>query len=181
MKLIPHKSRMLFLAAAFFMLLPSLLERYDGHTGRILVASPDIVEEPFRESVIYLKTHGFYQAQGFIVNKKKPAARDGGDERFYGGPVAYPALLSVMDRYSDGGIGVRSVLSPPGGSVQDSLMLEGYAGWTLMQLNREIMKGYWDVIDYDPALVFETPPEKMWSKARARVLKDKPVSTKGVL
>ncbi len=41
----------------------------------------------------------------------------------------------------------------------------GYSGWGILQLERELLRGSWGVIDYDPEIVFETKPKKIWKKA----------------
>lgn len=155
MRLTPHKARFYLLLAAFMMALPTLAGINGGHSGKLLVATPRVSSGPFERSVIYLVWHNFFSAHGFIVNRPSP-------EGYIGGPVS-PEMLSIMQQAEDGGITFASTVTAEGRK------LYGYAGWGPMQLNYEIFRGLWDVIDYDPALVFSIPEIKIWPAARARV------------
>jgi len=44
----------------------------------------------------------------------------------------------------------------------------GYAGWAAGQLDAEIARGDWYVVEADPALLFETPASERWERARER-------------
>ncbi len=109
------------IALALFLALPALPGRADEKapagsrnttslTGQLLVASPDIADPRFHETVIYMITHRPDGASGLVVNKVfgegaigeflKRLDIDVGDAgatiRFhYGGPVA-PASVSVL-------------------------------------------------------------------------------------
>ena len=41
----------------------------------------------------------------------------------------------------------------------------GYAGWGAQQLESELAQGAWLTADVTPALIFDTPAEKMWEQA----------------
>jgi putative transcriptional regulator len=41
----------------------------------------------------------------------------------------------------------------------------GYAGWGAHQLESELAQGAWLTADVTPALVFDTPPQRMWDVA----------------
>lgn len=43
----------------------------------------------------------------------------------------------------------------------------GYAGWDAEQLDQEIQRGSWIVLDFDERLIFEVPLEKRWEQAIA--------------
>jgi putative AlgH/UPF0301 family transcriptional regulator len=40
--------------------------------------------------------------------------------------------------------------------------VNGYSGWGFRQLEKEIKRGHWKVIDYDGKVVTQTPAGKMW-------------------
>ena len=48
-------------------------------------------------------------------------------------------------------------------------MLTGYAGWGPGQLDTEMAASAWLTVDVDPALVFDTPADEMWSLAIRRL------------
>ncbi|WP_440054054.1 YqgE/AlgH family protein [Pseudoalteromonas sp. T1lg65] len=41
----------------------------------------------------------------------------------------------------------------------------GYAGWVSGQLEKELKENSWLVVEADPEIIFNTPPEKRWEKA----------------
>ena len=47
----------------------------------------------------------------------------------------------------------------------DLLFILGYAGWDAGQLDIEIQKNAWLVVEPDPALVFDGAPEEKWTRA----------------
>lgn len=47
--------------------------------------------------------------------------------------------------------------------------LLGYAGWDIDQLDDEIAEGLWIEVPFEERLVFNTPPEKAWKEALAKV------------
>ncbi len=164
--------------------------------GRLLVASERLVDPNFEHTVVFVVTHDADGAFGLVINRpygrapaKKLLARLGlpfqdarGEiELAYGGPVQ-PAMGFVLHtpdyqiegtrRVSDG----ISLTSDPrilvdiaaGRGPRAYLATLGYAGWAPGQLDAELARGDWYVVDADPALLFEIPPEKRWQEARDR-------------
>ncbi len=192
MRLTPHSARFYLLMAALLLALPGIGRLYKGHTGELLVAAPRISTGPFQDTVVYIVRHDFFRAYGYVVNKpvSPPDASLSSAAKldmpvFFGGPVASDSSVSVAGEDRDGNFMIflnadDGSGDPPANDVSarpydaDSLLnrraLIGYAGWGPFQLNLEIMHGMWGVIPYDPALVFGTPPEKMWGEARKRFL-----------
>ena len=41
----------------------------------------------------------------------------------------------------------------------------GYAGWVSGQLEKELKENTWLVVEADPEIIFNTPPNKRWEKA----------------
>lgn len=169
MRLTPHPARVYLLAAAFLLALPTLTGLYTGHSGRLLVATVKIPPGgPFYRSVVYIASHGFFSAHGFVVNLPM---EDG--DAFLGGPLAKENFV-ILARGADGAVSFSS-------ADENGREIYGYAGWGPLQLNYEIVRGGWDVIDYDPALVFDTPIDDMWDAARKRVFEQQPVADSKVL
>lgn len=51
----------------------------------------------------------------------------------------------------------------------DHLLALGYAGWAPGQLEAELARGDWGVLEAATELLFDTPAETMWDEARARL------------
>jgi putative transcriptional regulator len=52
-----------------------------------------------------------------------------------------------------------------GKGPEQMLFILGYAGWGAGQLDQELQENAWLVVDPDPAIIFETVPEKKWERA----------------
>lgn len=196
----PPMARLYLLVAALLLALPGAGRLYEGTTGKLLVATYGIDREPFRRSVVYVVHHDFFGAYGFILNKPSQGEVSGiGEEtipRWLGGPVRPQEPSFVMGREKEGA-GLW-MFPRHGESEEDPELFSkaqetiaqgvtnlrgmfGYAGWTVFQVDWEIFRGRWAVIDFDPALVFDTPPEEMWGKAleRARADRQNGIDTDG--
>lgn len=173
MKITPHKARYYLFYAVLLLALPSILSQYQGHTGKILVATDAVNGTPFEGTVIYLVKHDLWSAQGFIINKPLENAVDGKMPLFYGGPVGFPATTHVMVPDQAGYLNGVMVEPYDGqASVPDkknARVFSGYAGWGVFQLNGELFRGAWDVIDYDPDLMFSNDLQGVYPRALDRV------------
>lgn len=56
------------LLAAFFILLPTMLGFYHGDRHKYIVASSMLDDPAFKDTVIYLFDHQWYQARGLVLN-----------------------------------------------------------------------------------------------------------------
>lgn len=175
----PHIARVYLLAAAFLLALPTLASFYKGHTGKLLVAaySTGASGGPFERSVIYLVHHDLWSAHGYILNRpldKGERVPSSPYRELYGGPVAEGTPVALMGRDAQDDILFLSS-DAAADELENISLLYGYAGWGPVQLNYEIMRGHWSVMDYDPEIVFETPSGAMWQQARDRFLEQSPV------
>lgn len=165
-------------------------------TGRLLVATPEIGDPRFAQTVIYIFSHNENGATGLVVNRplaKGPISdllKGVGDETegasgeivlHYGGPVE-PGQGSVLhsDDYVgketlvvDGGLAVtvdieilRSIARGKG--PRRSLFALGYAGWAPGQLEAEIKAKAWFSIPAEEALIFDGDAKTKWDRAVAR-------------
>jgi putative transcriptional regulator len=165
--------------------------------GKLLVAQERLDGSSFERTVILLFDHDSGGAFGLTLNR--PVGRleisdfldgigmDGADvggsiDVYSGGPVQQrmPFLIHSDEYRTDdtshqaGGAAItlsEEILRAIGsgeGPVYSRLVL-GYAGWAGGQLEGEIARGSWHVIDSDPALIFETPPGAMWRRATDKV------------
>ena len=165
--------------------------------GKLLVADASMPDPRFAESVIYLVRHDEEGAFGLIINKplaKLPLADmlrkldlEGTDTRaemdlYYGGPVQRELGFVLHSRDFDasddtmtveGGFavsGVRQVLRAisENKGPEKALFAAGYAGWAPDQLDGELERGDWAVVDADEALIFDLPVSEKWPAALDR-------------
>ena len=165
--------------------------------GKLLVADPSIADPRFARAVIYLVRHDDDGAFGLIVNKplaKFPLAKllaqlelEAADsaaelELYAGGPVQRElgfvlhssdfATAKATKRVDDGFAvsGVRQVLRALADDKgpKKALFTIGYAGWGPDQLDAELARGDWNVIDADETLVFDLPVSEKWPAAHDR-------------
>lgn len=159
--------------------------------GRVLVATPLIDEPTFHRSVVLLLAHGDEGALGVVVNR--PSDLDvvevlpewGGVAAepavvFVGGPVGDGAVICLgrTARPSAGGwdrvvgsVGMVDLAGDPH-TVQRELaevrFYGGYAGWGVGQLEQEIADDAWVVADAEPADIFATDPDELWTRVLHR-------------
>ncbi len=161
----------------------------DGARSILLVASNRITDASFERSVVLVTRHGGDEPIGVVLNRPTEvplkevfgdvtgldAARD---RLFFGGPVSRRMLVFVFRAESRP---EHSVELMPGVfmSLDATLLREllrrdqpaaglriyaGYAGWTAGQLEQEITRGDWHVIEASAEAVFSTEPESLWQE-----------------
>jgi putative transcriptional regulator len=180
--------------------LPSQTELPDSTiwlTGQLLIASPQLRDQPFDHAVILLAQHSREGALGLVINRPLDRPRPiasllaafGADASgvtdsvrvFAGGPVNPNAgfvLHSAEYRVADTvDIDGRVALTAAPDVLRDmalgkgpdkSLIAFGYAGWGPSQLDNEIGRGDWYSVPEDPELVFDDDRTKVWVDAMAR-------------
>lgn len=169
----------------------------ESFAGKLLVADKSMLDPRFAQTVIYLVRHDEKGAFGLIVNKplvKIPLADllrqlnvEGTETQaeldlYFGGPVqgelgfvlhsrdfaAAKATATVQGGYavSDVRQVLRAISEQKG--PEKALFAVGYAGWAAKQLDAELERGDWSVIDADEDLVFDLPVSEKWSAALDR-------------
>ncbi|MDQ1709538.1 MAG: putative transcriptional regulator [Frankiaceae bacterium] len=158
----------------------------DGFRGRLLVATPALVDPNFARSVILLLEFGDEGAVGVVLNRPSgtPVANVLPDWSlhtaepgvvFVGGPVS-PDGAICLGRSPTGGVGVPPWtffdgligtvdLTAGPDSVDDRTAVRvyaGYAGWGAEQLELEIEIGSWYVVDGSADDVFCREPDELW-------------------
>jgi len=157
--------------------------------GRFLVASRNLADPHFSRTVVYLVAHSDEGSLGLVVNRPSEIrladavsdVEDGEGEDhaiFYGGPVKYSMITMLMRSEKQNPL-VRQVADDVFFShdrrVLDRLLAEhkpaaalrfymGHAGWIAGQLQQEIGRGDWFVVDADPANIFSTRPASLWTR-----------------
>ncbi|MBI2999458.1 MAG: YqgE/AlgH family protein [Deltaproteobacteria bacterium] len=165
-------------------------------TGQLLVATPEMGDPRFAETIVYIVEHDQNGAMGLVINRplaKGPIAdllRGLGVESraargeiviHYGGPVEHEtAYVLHSDDYAGkgttvvgGGVAVtvdteivRAIAEGKG--PRQSLFIFGYAGWAPGQLEAEIRANAWFTIPAEKKLIFDDDPETKWEHAMAR-------------
>lgn len=186
---------LLFFGALFFSSWPVLLladqlepmPHESASSSILLVASQQMPDPRFRQTVLLVTRHGNAGPIGVILNRPEditldkmfpdyPAVKE--FTLFYGGPV-YPNQVSYLVR---GGEAVKGTLTVSKDiylandmSVLDELLsgkrhykdlrvMHGLASWAPGQLEYEINQGGWYVMPLDEAVIFDRPPAEMWQE-----------------
>jgi putative transcriptional regulator len=165
-------------------------------TGQLLVATPEMPDPRFAETVLYMIKHDEHGAVGLVVNRpvaKGPIADvlkslgvetegAGGEITLhYGGPVepGKGFILHSDDYVLDSTTKIKdgiAVTTDPellralslGKGPRRTLLALGYAGWAPGQLEAEIKANGWFSIPADAELIFGADAEKKWERAMER-------------
>ena len=155
--------------------------------GRLLVASRNLLDPNFAETVVLLLAHEAGGTMGVVINRptdvrlasalpKIDELRGRTDRVYLGGPVSGTMLLILVraarrprsselifgDVYASGRLSaLREALGKPG-STNRLRAYAGHAGWGAGQLKREIARGDWYVATADAQMVFESKPSEIW-------------------
>ncbi len=160
--------------------------------GRLLVASPDLLDPNFHRTVLLLCAHDERGALGVVLNRPLAAlvadhlpewgarvAQPG--NLFGGGPVEPGVALAlglsdgprdeawwspVTDRLGLVQIGDDPVPALP--ELEQVRLFGGYAGWGEGQLEGEILGKSWFVLDPLPGDPFTPEPERLWYRVLRR-------------
>ncbi len=159
---------------------------------RLLVSVPDVGDDNFEQSVVYVLEHDEGGAFGLVVNR--PSATDVSDHLedleipvvgpevfFVGGPVSIGGLVALGRRglgaelehatIVDGPIVVADAQSLVNGEVRGVEVVRlftGYSGWSAGQLDAELAAGAWYVVDATPDDVFSGDPDGLWRRVMRR-------------
>jgi len=157
--------------------------------GRFLVATPKLKGSIFEQSVILLIDHSLLGTNGLIINKpgKINASEvysdikeldDHGGKIHLGGPVE-TEKVNILVRSENKPADSREILKglyhisnmnalkEAINSSEEGLkfrMYLGYAGWRHGQLEQEIRRGGWYVMEGDQEMVFSERPSQIWQE-----------------
>lgn len=155
--------------------------------GVFLFAAPKLSDPHFLHSVVLLVTYGKEGALGVIINRPTDIPLDEALPKmegieglsqplFLGGPVNRNFLLALFrsDKQPEGAQKVFSDVYFTGDreALGDALLnrgpkravrvYAGYAGWGPGQLDREVGRGDWIIMDADQETVFSEDPPEIW-------------------
>ncbi len=166
-------------------------------TPYLLLASPELNDPNFNQTVVLMGHHTEQGALGWIINRlveggaasllPEDSAKlvNPATPLFLGGPVWTPGLLVIHRQPIPGvdsallanGLYVCSsaeslpVLfsSDPGEGRPSGLLIFGYSGWGPGQLEREMSESAWLVLPYDESLAFSMDPGTLWEESLRRL------------
>jgi putative transcriptional regulator len=155
--------------------------------GKFLVASERIKDPRFMETVILLVEYDLNGAMGLIINRPTDMAlanlfpdvkglEQSAHPLYIGGPVASHQMLMLIRSGTRPGkaslvfdnIYVSSsstLLEGMAGRLKEGekfRVYAGYSGWAPGQLEGEISRGDWHILDADADTVFEKDPGEVW-------------------
>ncbi len=168
-----------------------------GLAGQLLVATPEMPDPRFAETVIFMVKHDASGAMGLVVNRPvgeiamtdllkelgiDDESADGEIRLHYGGPVdaGRGLVLHSADYVADETLVITDTVSltaereivraiANGAGPRLSIVTFGYAGWSAGQLEGEIERGGWIAVPADEALVFDDDYEGKWARAMDRL------------
>ena len=152
--------------------------------GTFLVASRQVADSNFFQTVVLLATYSEEGAMGLIVNRPTPLELakmlphiEGMAERtdlaHFGGPVEKNKMVLLIrgsQQFEEAEAVLPDVQMSASGELLERLIAEGavfrayagYAGWGPGQLEAEIDRGDWTVVPATSAAVFSDEPESLW-------------------
>lgn len=160
-------------------------------TLRLLVAAPVLLDPNFARSVVFVVDHDPDGALGFVVNRAGSVPIDDVLPHwtslavhpavvFEGGPVqrdataialAQVARPDVSDAWQPllgrvGSFDLDAGTTRP--DVEEIRVFAGYAGWGPGQLDDEIARGDWHVVDAEPGDLLDAAPDSLWRRVLRR-------------
>lgn len=165
--------------------------------GHLLIAMPNMPDERFSKSVIYMCAHSAEGAMGLVVNKPLetlsfpdlleqldivPSGHSEPINVHFGGPVESGRgfVLHTPDYVQDATMVVDDQIAltatvdilqaiADGIGPRQSLLALGYAGWGPGQLDSEIKANGWLHVAADPGLVFGGGMDDKWEQAMLKI------------
>jgi putative AlgH/UPF0301 family transcriptional regulator len=161
----------------------------DLAAGKLLVASRDLLDPNFAQTVVLLVRYQEDSVLGLILNRQTQipisrvfpelkAAKGQADPIYRGGPVERTAALALMRSGSKpeeaqhvfasvSMIASRGLLEKTIAEKLHPSMFHiylGYSGWTAQQLRGEVEHGAWYIFPGNPATVFDPDSDTVWSR-----------------
>ena len=161
----------------------------DLAVGKLLVASRDLEDPNFAQTVVLLVHYDKAGVVGLVVNRRSripisraledfQGAKSRSDSIYVGGPVGRTNVLALVrsgERVENaehvfGGVYLvtkAEALSKTMQSEEQAGSLRvyaGYAGWTQDQLKTEVELGAWFIFSGDAGTVFTANPEAIWTR-----------------
>jgi putative transcriptional regulator len=161
----------------------------DSLRGKLLIASPALVDPNFARTVVLITEHNDEGAMGVVLNRpSETAVEDVASELselvvdepvFIGGPVQ-PQALVVLAEFNDpeaaawivaadvGFVSAESEYDDLARAIRRGRVYAGYSGWGAGQLEGELAEDAWIVEPPMPAELFPDDPMTLWQDVLAR-------------
>lgn len=162
----------------------------DSLRGKLLVASPALVDPNFARAVVLITEHNDEGAMGIVLDQPSEAmvgevvpqladAAGAGSPIYVGGPVQ-PSAIVVLAEFSDptaaawivvADVGFASAeveTAELGALTRRARVYAGYSGWGAGQLEAEMELDSWIVEPPLPAELFPEAPDTLWNDVLAR-------------
>jgi putative transcriptional regulator len=155
--------------------------------GKLLVASRELADPHFAETVILLVHYDAEDVVGLVLNRRTDvplsrvleqlkAAKDRSDPVYLGGPVETPAVFALFqspakiegaEHIFDGVylISAKTLFEQTISARPDPGVFHvylGHAGWTNDQLRKEVEFGAWFIFPANASTVFNSDPDSLW-------------------
>ncbi len=152
----------------------------------LLVARPGLPDPNFRESVVLVAQDESQNAVGVIINRPTQRSlasvlpgerfKRFSDPIFFGGPVAVNGLFALFRAQTSPGAAVKmlpdvyfavhpatleGLFANPPASIR---FFTGYSGWAPAQLQGEVDRGDWYVLDADAETIFAKDMRGLWDR-----------------
>ncbi|MHC4103967.1 MAG: YqgE/AlgH family protein [Planctomycetota bacterium] len=182
-------SRMFSLAAGPFSSPDSLISQSTLAKGKFLVAGRQLYDPNFSETVILLTSYDWHGAMGLVINRPSDiklskmlpdikGIRRYNDSIYIGGPVERDQLVMIIrsdsqyadtlkvsdDIYVSMSRKVLQQLVKNAETGEKFRVYAGYSGWASGQLEHEVDRGDWHIIDADAETVFDKDSTLIWQK-----------------
>ena len=157
--------------------------------GRFLVATDNLAQSSFKETVIFVTHFSSRGATGIAINRPAnipmkeafPSVeelKNIDDSIFLGGPVKTDGIFVLMKtKRPHAGmrevidniyftVGINAVIHGAPKSVEGEATraYAGYSGWAPGQLQAEIERGDWIIVEADPNIIFDENPDNIWKQ-----------------
>jgi len=179
-----------FAAFLLFTCAAAFAQTDDLAVGKFLVASRDLGDPNFAQTVILLVRYTEEQgAVGLVVNRATDVsisrvfqelkeAKGRTDPVYVGGPVELNSVLALLkastkpdnatrvfgDVYLLSNKDLLRTTLASGVEASAFHAYVGYAGWTAGQLQHEVELGAWHIMAADAATVFHVDPDSVWPR-----------------
>jgi putative transcriptional regulator len=155
--------------------------------GKFLVASRNLSDPRFHETVVLLIDYGAGGATGIIVNRptkvtlaevlpSMPGLKKRTDIVYYGGPVENNILLMLIqtgekpveavrvfgDVYVSASKNTLELMIGSQKTEKELRTYSGYAGWMAGQLDWEVSRGDWFIVRADAQSIFNSDAYGIW-------------------
>ena len=183
------KTGILFMSLFLTTYVTAAAPQLEPKKGRFLVATDKLAHSSFKETVIFMTHFSSRGATGITINRPAnipmkeafPSVKELKnieESIFLGGPVRTDGIFVLMktERPHAGmrevveniyfTVGLNAVIHGLPKSVEGEATraYAGYSGWAPGQLQAEIDRGDWIIVEADPSIIFDKNPDTIWKQ-----------------